>query len=86
MEIIRPDNPLCQKVYRQIQAHCAIRLSARVGHKLRAIVGATGDITSLNAGALATKFSGNEYTESLRLLGIANHIKKRYSRGDNHGE
>jgi len=73
-------------VYRQIQAYCAVRLSTLVGHQLRVIVGATGDITSLNTGALATKFSGNEYTESLRLLGIANHIKKRYSRGDNHGE
>ena len=86
MELTRPDNPHCQKVYRQIQAYCAVRLSTLVGHQLRVIVGATGDITSLNTGALATKFSGNEYTESLRLLGIANHIKKRYSRGDNHGE
>jgi len=86
VELTRPDNPHCQKVYRHIQAHCAVRLSTLVGHKLRLIVGKDGDITSLNAGALATKFSGNEYTESLRLLGIANHIKKRYSRGDNHGE
>jgi len=73
-------------VYRKIEAHCAIRLSTRVGHKLRLIVGKDGDIAALSAGALATKFTGNEYTESLRLLGIANHIKKRYSRGDNHGE
>jgi len=82
----RPEPTQCQKVYRRIQAHCAVRLSTRVGHKLRAIVGKDGDITSLNAGALATKFTGNEYTESLRLLGIASHIKQRYSRGGNHGE
>lgn len=82
----RPTPAHCRRVYRMIQAHCAVRLSTRVGNKMRAIVGKDGDITSLAAGSLATKFEGKELDESLRLLGIANHTKQRYSRGNHHGE
>ena len=80
-----PTSDPCRCTYRKIQAHCAVRLSIRVGAAIRSVVGATGDITSLLPAALQSRFVGSGKTESLRLLALANRIKAKYGGGD-HGQ
>lgn len=75
--MMRPTSEHCRRTFRQIQAHCAIRASVRVGAQMRLIVGATGDMTSLSPAALQTKFVGRDYAESLRLLELARHNQRR---------
>lgn len=73
----RPTNAQCRRVYRLIQAHCAIRTSIRVGSELRALAGPTGDIAGMNTAALASKFSGIDLEEAKRLVALAEHNKRR---------
>lgn len=66
-----PQHSLCQRVYRQIQAHCAIRLSTRVGSQLRGIAGNSGDIGAFTANQLQMRFDGAELAEAVRLATLA---------------
>ncbi len=72
-----PQLPICQRTYRQIQAHCAIRTSTRVGNQLRAIAGVGGDISAFNANQLQMRFSGVELTEAQRLVQLAIQNRRR---------
>lgn len=72
-----PHLPTCQRTYRQIQAHCAIRLSTRVGNQLRTIAGTGGDIGAFNAGQLQLRFAGVELAEAQRLVQLAISNKRR---------
>lgn len=76
----RPARPPCQRTYRQIQAHTAMRVSVRVGGALRSIVGPTGDISALPPASLQAKFAGDDYPVAVGLLETAARIKARYSR------
>lgn len=80
----RPSPETCLRTYRHIQAHCAIRRSARVGNQLRQLVGATGEIAEMAPAALQTKFTGADFDEALRLVTLARYIKAKYSRGGDH--
>lgn len=75
----RPQPDACCHTYARIQAHCALRMSTRIGQQLRKVAGAKGDITSLTPAALQTQFSGPDYDEALRLLHLAQYIKVKYS-------
>jgi len=79
-----PTSTICRYTYRRIQAHCAIRLSTRVGQQLRIAVGETGVIADLSPTALRTKFDGDDFTEALRLVALAAFIRQKYSRGESH--
>lgn len=75
--MIYPQQAICQRVYRQIQAHCAIRLSTRVGNQLRNIAGNSGDIGAFTANQLQMRFDGAELTEAQRLVQLAIHNRRR---------
>ena len=77
LEVIYPRPPICQRTYRRIQAHLAIRLSTRVGDQLRTIAGSGGDIGAFNASQLQMRFSGTELTEAQRLVQLAIHNRRR---------
>ena len=72
-----PQQAACQRTYRQIQAHLAIRLSTRVGDQLRTIAGTGGDIGAFNTNQLTMRFSGIELTEAQRLVQLAIHNRRR---------
>lgn len=74
-----PQPDACCHTYARIQAHCALRMSTRIGQQLRKVAGAKGDITSLTPAALQTQFTGADLDEALRLLALAQHIKLKYS-------
>lgn len=78
-----PTRPQCQRVYRMIQAHSAIRTSTRVGVALRNAVGATGDIASLSSSALDSKFGGNDRKEASRLVALAVQNQRRVRKDEN---
>lgn len=75
----RPQPDACRHTYARIQAHCALRMSTRIGQQLRKVAGAKGDITSMTPAALQTQFTGADYDEALRLLQLAQYIKVKYS-------
>lgn len=75
--MIYPQLPICQRTYRRIQAHCAIRTSTRVGNQLRAIAGTSGDIGAFNANQLQMRFDGNDLDEAKRLVQLAIHNRRR---------
>lgn len=72
-----PPHSLCQLAYRRIQAHCAIRLSTRVGQQLRTIAGTSGDIGAFSTNQLQLRFNGAELTEAHRLVQLAIHNRRR---------
>lgn len=74
-----PQPDACRHAYARIQAHCALRMSTRIGQQLRKVAGDKGDITSLTPAALQTQFTGADYDEALRLLALAQYIKVKYS-------
>lgn len=78
-----PTNAQCRRIYRMIQAHCAVRASTGVGHALRALVGKAGDIAELNPAVIEKHFVGKERAEAQRLRLIAIRIKQRYGHGQN---
>jgi len=80
MNMTHPQPDACCHTYARIQAHCALRMSTRIGQQLRKVAGAKGDITALTPAALQTQFSGADYDEALRLLALAQHIKLKYAR------
>lgn len=72
-----PPHSLCQLAYRKIQAHCAIRLSTRVGDQLRSIAGTSGDIGAFSTNQLQMRFGGAELAEAQRLVQLAIHNRRR---------
>ena len=81
----QPTDPACRRTRARLQAWMAIRLSTRTGAQLRAIVGATGDITSLSPDVVRSKFSNPmEQGAALYNLALADFIKRK--RKDHHNE
>ena len=72
-----PTQQPCLRTYRWIQAHCAKRVSVRVGQQLRAIAGANGNIAAIPTATLRTQFDGGDLTEALRLVELAIRNSKR---------
>jgi hypothetical protein len=80
-----PSDPACRRTRARLQAWMAIRLSTRTGNQLRAMVGPTGDITSLSPDVVRSKFdTPMEQGAALYNLALADFVKSK--RKNTHGE
>lgn len=81
-----PHTPQCCRVYRQIQAYCAMRVSTRVGQQLRELAGATGDIAALPDAILESRLSsGVDRREAARLRELVQSNKRNKRNGQADG-